>query len=290
MVQAIGIAATQVTGLREMFGSHTKSFHPGRAAQSGLLAAMLAQGGYTSSEDAIGAKRGWAAVVGAGQADLPWSLEKWLGIADGGSDVGLASRKEGEKKGRWEVLRNSFKPFPCGIVIHPIIDACVQIHNDMTNQGLQVQDITTVHARVHPLVLELTGKREPKDGLEGKFSVYHGAAIGLIYGRGMPSEYEDSVVQDASVVAIRDKVQAKADEKMFADETYVKVTMNDGAVLKKHVQHAVGSLEIPMDDEMLKKKFMDQCREILGAWTENASEMCWSIESLDDVSKLSPCI
>ena len=74
---AIGIAATQVTGLREMFGSHTKSFHPGRAAQNGLLAAMLAQNGYESSEEALEAKRGWANVVGSTKDDIPKSLEKW---------------------------------------------------------------------------------------------------------------------------------------------------------------------------------------------------------------------
>jgi len=74
---AIGIAATQVTGLREMFGSHTKSFHPGRAAQNGLLAAMLAQNGYESSEEALEAKRGWANVVGSTKDEIPKSLEKW---------------------------------------------------------------------------------------------------------------------------------------------------------------------------------------------------------------------
>ncbi|KAJ5461402.1 uncharacterized protein N7458_002954, partial [Penicillium daleae] len=60
---AIGLAATQVTGLREMFGSHTKSFHLGRAAQNGLLAAVLAAEGFTSSTSALEAKRGWANVV-----------------------------------------------------------------------------------------------------------------------------------------------------------------------------------------------------------------------------------
>lgn len=60
-----------------MFGSHTKSFHPGRAAQNGLLAAMLAQNGYESSEEALEAKRGWANVVGSTKDEIPKSLEKW---------------------------------------------------------------------------------------------------------------------------------------------------------------------------------------------------------------------
>ncbi|PQE31603.1 hypothetical protein CJF32_00010477 [Rutstroemia sp. NJR-2017a WRK4] len=283
---ALGIAATQVVGLREMFGSHTKSFHPGRAAQNGLMAAILAQGGYTSSEQALEAKRGWANVVGATKSDIAESLAKWLGTdssQDQEQTFGLPAK---ERPGRWEILRNSFKPFPCGIVIHPIIDACSQLHRDMGNSRLDAKDIKSVHARVHPLVLELTGKKKPKDGLEGKFSVYHGAAIGLIYGKGTPNQYEDHVVQDPEVIAIRERVDAEADSNLGADEAILTITMKSGKVLEKHVQHAVGSVEVPMDDEMLRQKFEDQCTGILGDSTKDASDACWNIENAIDVAEL----
>ncbi|KUJ13671.1 mmge/prpd family protein-like protein [Mollisia scopiformis] len=279
---AIGVAATQVVGLREMFGSHTKSFHPGRAAQSGLMAAVLAEGGYTSSEQALEAKRGWANVVGVTKPGIAADLDKWLGMNAEASEHGVGLFSAGV--GRWEILRNSFKPFPCGIVIHPIIDASTQIHGDMKTQGLDAQNIKSVHAKVHPLVLELTGKRKPKDGLEGKFSVFHGAAIGLIYGKGTPSEYEDHVVQDAKVIAIRDKVNAESDKSLGADETIVVATMSDGKILERHVKHAVGSLEVPMDDGMLQRKFVDQCAAVLGDRVQAASEICWDIEYAKDVA------
>ena len=277
---ALGIAGTQVIGLREMFGSHTKSFHPGRAAQSGLMAAILAQGGYTSSEQALEAKRGWANVVGVTKPDIAESLEKWLGMdAASPAGVGLGSKDQG----RWEILRNSFKPYPCGIVIHPIIDGCAQLHQELAQLGLDVRDLRAVQAAVHPLVLELTGKRKPKDGLEGKFSVFHGAAIGLIYGKGTPSQYEDQVVRDADVIAVRDKVDAKADDSLAADEAKIVLTMGNGKVLEKHVKHAVGSLEVPMDDEMLHQKFEDQCVSVLGDSVGSASRACWNIENASDV-------
>ena len=277
---ALGVAATQVTGLREMFGSHTKSFHPGRAAQSGLIAAILAQGGYTSSETAIEAKRGWANVVGATKTGIPESLNKWLGMDS--SSVGLVS----EKGGRWEILRNSFKPYPCGIVIHPVIDGCSQLHRDMNAMGLRVADIHSVKARVHPLVLELTGKRKPKDGLEGKFSVFHGGAIGLIYGKGTPSQYEDAVVTDPGVIEVRDKIDCEADTAIRADETRIVLTMRDGRVLEKHVEHAVGSIEVPMDDQMLRQKFEDQCAAVLGGEVKSASAKCWNVEEVGDIGEL----
>ncbi|PCH00143.1 MmgE/PrpD [Penicillium occitanis (nom. inval.)] len=284
---AIGIAATQVIGLREMFGAHTKSFHPGRAAQSGLMAAVMAQGGYTSSLQALEAKRGWANVVGATKStdELQADLDKWLGIGAtiGEQDgVGLPDGATG----RWEILRNSFKPYPCGIVIHPIIDGCSQLHHDLKARGLSGHDVASVHARVHPLVLELTGKPKPRDGLEGKFSFYHGAAIGLLYGKGTPSQYEDSVVQDPEVIAIRDRIQGTADRSLNADETRIVVMINDGQVLEKHVVHAVGSLEVPMNDKALEMKFKDQCMGVLGEKVDTASQECWGIEIVEDVRSI----
>jgi aconitate decarboxylase len=263
-----------------MFGSHTKSFHPGRAAQSGLIAAILAQGGYTSSETAIEAKRGWANVVSATKTSIPESLDKWLGMDS--QSFGLVS----EKGGRWEILRNSFKPYPCGIVIHPVIDGCAQLHRDTNSQGLKVGDIESVKARVHPLVLELTGKRKPRDGLEGKFSVFHGGAIGLIYGKGTPRQYGDDVVMDPEVIEVRDKIDCEADTGIGADETWIVLRMRDGRVMEKHVRHAVGSIEMPMDDQMLRQKFEDQCAVVLGDEVKSASAMCWNVEEVGDIGQL----
>lgn len=284
IVHAIGVAATQVVGLREMFGSHTKSFHLGRAAQAGLMAALLAKEGYTSSEKPLESKRGWASVVGVtkGETEIQGDLAKWTGFG-GKSEVGLAVMGATHGKGRWEILRNSFKPFPCGIVIHPVIDACAQIHQYMEKEGLQAEDIESVHAKVHPLVLELTGKKEPKDGLQGKFSVYHGGACGLIFGKATPSQYDDSVVQDAKVIGVRDRITAVVDQSLGADETVVVVTMKGGKKLEKHVQHALGSMEVPLDEHRLQEKFLDQCQKVLGDGTKAASDALWEIEDVEDI-------
>jgi aconitate decarboxylase len=266
MAHAIGLAAVQVVGLREMFGSDTKSFHPGRAAQSGLMAAILAEQGYTSSLQALESKRGWANVVAGGGTP---KLDQY--IAELGS--------------KWEIERNAFKPFPCGIVCHPAIDGCIQLHSDLHSQDLSIDDIEALTARVHTLVIELTSKRTPKDGLEGKFSVFHGAAIGLLYGKAGPAQYADEVVRDPAVIAVRDKIEAVADEKLLADETYLTVHMKDGRQLEKHVRHAVGSLEVPMTDEQLTSKFVDQAALVLGdAEAKRASDAAWKIGKAGDVA------
>ncbi|KAK7600524.1 hypothetical protein V3481_002057 [Fusarium oxysporum f. sp. vasinfectum] len=235
-----------------MFSSHCKSFHVGRSAQNGLLAAVMAEGGYTSSQGALEAKRGWATVVGTNKPDVLQNLDLRLGTEN---EDGLA----GQSTGRWEILRNNFKPFLCGI---PSAD------------------------RVHPLVLELNGKKTPKDGLEAKFSVYHSGACGLLLGRATPSEYEDHVVLDPSVITIRDRITAKIDRSIAADSAKVSVALENGEVFTKYVEHAVGSRANPLSDAKLQEKFIDGCKSVSIRNAEAVSQRCWELEDVDDMQQL----
>src|SRR3546814_6795128 len=100
-----------------------------------------------------------------------------------------------------------------------------------------------------PLVLELTGKRAPKTGLEGKFSVYHAAACALLRGDGAPTVFTDAVVSLPEVVALRDRVTAVADPGCHEAAVTIEVTFEDGSTLKKHVERAIGSRERPLSNE-----------------------------------------
>ena len=187
----------------------------------------------------------------------------------------------------WEIEANAFKPFPCGIVCHPSDRwRAFSCHQEMVKKGLKAEEIEKVESRVHPLVIELTSKRTPKDGLEGKFSVFHGAAVGLLYGKAGPAQYADEVVQDKTVISIRDKVDATSDKNLAADEVYLTIHFKDGSKLENHVQHAVGSLEVPMSDEQLTEKFVDQAALVLGKDAEQASDAAWEIGEADDVAKV----
>lgn len=263
MAWAFGLAATQPVGLREMFGTMTKSFHPGRSAQNGFTSALLAQKGYTSSEQAIEAKRGWANVLSTSRNydEITENLGK-----------------------SYEISVNSYKPFACGIVIHPTIDGCIQLRNA---EHLKPAAIRSVELRVHHLVLELTGKTAPKTGLEGKFSVYHAAAMAFIDGNGGEKQFSDAAVVDPNVIALRDRIKATVDPTIAPDEVRIKVTLEDGRVIEHHVPHAIGSIARPMSDADLEKKFHDLSDDILGAQrTKELIAQLWNIEQLSDVSKL----
>jgi 2-methylcitrate dehydratase PrpD len=263
MIWALGIAGTQSSGFREMFGTMCKSFHPGRAAQNGLLSAFLAQRDFTSSNRVLEAPRGFAHVMST-QRNFD---EITRGLGDS-----------------FEIALNTYKPFACGIVIHPIIDGCIQLRNEF---DLKAGEIERIDLEVAPLVLELTGKKTPQVGLEGKFSVYHSAAVAIIDGRAGEEEYSDSRVHDCEVVALRDKVGATASGNIAEDECHVTITLKDGRVLKKHVEHAIGSLARPMTDADLDAKFGSLADPVLGVQeASRLRDLCWNIEKLDDVAVL----
>ena len=162
---------------------------------------------------------------------------------------------------RFEIAFNTYKPFACGIVIHPSIDGSVQLRNA---HGLRAADIARIDLRVHSLVLELTGKRTPRSGLESKFSVFHACAAGVVFGRAGEREFSDATVARADVVALRDRVQAHVDDRIDEASADVTVTMNDGSTHHVFVEHAIGSLERPMSDGDLAAKFHDLVDPELG--------------------------
>jgi 2-methylcitrate dehydratase PrpD len=263
---ALGIAASQPIGLREQFGTMTKPFHPGAAARAGLMSALLASHGFTASARALEAPRGLVQVVSDKRA--------WHEASD-------------ELGQRFEISFNTYKPFACGIVIHPSIDACVRLRD----RGVVPEQVERIELRVHSLVLELTGKKEPKDGLQGKFSVYHGCAAGLIYGRAGEAEFSDAVVNDARVVALRNKVQASVDASISEESVRATAVLKDGRRFDVRVDHAIGSLQNPLTDAQLEAKFSSLVAPILGqARAREITQACWSLAGVADVRTLTaPC-
>lgn len=259
---ALGIAASQPVGLREQFGTMTKPFHPGGAARAGLMSALLASQGFTASPRALEAPRGFVQVASDKRA--------WHEVTD-------------ELAQRFEISFNSYKPFACGIVIHPSIDACVQLRD----KGVRPEQVERIELRVHSLVLELTGKKEPKDGLQGKFSVYHGCAVGLMFGRAAEEEFSDAVVTHPDVVALRNRVQATVDDSIDEAAVHVVAVLRDGQRIEVRVEHAIGSLQNPLTDAQLEAKFGSLVAPVLGEAKARAiTAACRTLAAQPDVRTL----
>jgi 2-methylcitrate dehydratase PrpD len=263
MIWALGLAASQPVGLRESFGSMNKSFNPGRAAANGLFAAILAAKNFTSSNEMIEAKRGWANTISTKQ------------------DYKEITEGLGE---RYESLLNTYKPFACGIVMHPAIDAAIQLRYQYQ---LTADQIDIINLRVNPLVLELTGKKAPTAGLEGKFSIYHAVAVAIVEGAAGEKQFSDRAVQDPVIVALRTRVLPVVDPAVKPEQVEMSITLKDGRRLEKSIQHAIGSLEAPMTDHDLESKFTDLSEEILTSeQTRKLISLCWSVEKLSNAGDL----
>jgi len=262
MTWALGMAATQSAGLREMFGSMAKAMHPGRSAQSGYISALLAGNDFTAGLHGLEGPRGFAAVQSPAY-DLDRITARF------GEDFGL--------------LRNTYKPYPCGIVVHPTIDACIQLRD---RHGLRPGAIESVELHVAPLVKDLCNKRELSTALESKFSIYHAAALGLGRGKAGIEDFGDDALADPVLRRLRDATQAVVDARIGEDAVRVKVLLIDGRTVEMLLAQSIGNLARPLSDRQLEQKFRDQSAVIAPAQAEAAIEACWNIDRLERVDSL----
>lgn len=226
---AIGLAASQAAGFRATHGTMTAHFRPGHAARCGVVAALLAEQGFDCTDDALEARGGFIDVFAPGSA--PETALDGLGT-------------------RHAMLENRYKPYPCGIVIHPVIDACLEIREQMTPQAA----IARVRLSVNPVVLSLTGKRRPKTALESHVSVFHWAAVSLLGHAGGLAATEPGCLADPAVVALRETIEAEADPAIGKGEARAEVALTDDRVLYARVVQARGSEARPMTDDELDGK------------------------------------
>lgn len=262
-VHALGLAATQAAGHREQFGAMAKSFHAGKAAANGVLAAQLAARGYTAAPESLEGRRGLFHVMSAR------------------SDPEAVTRELGE---RWEIARNGFKPFACGVVTHPAIDVARRLRE----RGVAADEIERIDLRVHPLVLELCGKRDVATGLEGKFSVSYCVAVMLLEGAARHRQFTDDLAARTDVRELARKVHAVADAGMASTEAVGVCALGDGREVTEHVAAATGTPGNPISDDELRAKFLDLAAPQVGAAV--GEEIVDLVEHLESAASLAPLV
>src|SRR5579862_9384734 len=227
---ALGHAATQSSGLVESLGSMSKSVGVGNSARNGLAGALFAEAGFTAAERAIEGKYGFAAV------------------ASDTVDLGKIGDGLGE---RWEILANAYKPYPCGVVLFPVIDACLELRQRL---GVPAGEIARVLVRGHPLLRERTDRPDVADGRSAKVSLQHSVAAALLQGAAGLAQYSDAAVADPAVQALRAKVSAADDASIPVEAAVVDIVLADGTGLSEHVRDGRGTPGRPMSDFELDTK------------------------------------
>ena len=238
LTYAMGIAATQAAGMQQNRGTMCKSFHAGKAAANGVMAALLAERGFDSTQEIIEGSKGFCRIY---------------------SDTAAPERLT-EVDG-WLIESNGHKPYACGVVLHPLIDAVIAIRNRFRVDPAEVSEIGL---RVHPLVLSITGVREPSSGLQSKFSTLHAAAVALIDGDAGVAQFSDARARDPAVATLRRKVQPIADGALRRDEAYASIVV-DGHRHEVHIAHASGTADNPMSDAQIEAKFLANAVPAIGA-------------------------
>ena len=229
---ALGLSATQAAGMQQNRGTMSKSFHAGRAASNGILAALMASSGYDSSDEIVEGRRGFSKIYSKNQNyDF---LTKNLG-----SD--------------WIILTNGYKPYACGIVQHPLIDAMITASK---NTNITHDEIEAVDALIHPHTITITGVEDPQTGLKSKFSLKHSAAVGYIDRHAGLSQYSDARAVARDVVLLRQKINPVPKDDFRKDQCEVRVKYKNGNIETVKVEHALGTTKNPVSSDFLVDKFL----------------------------------
>lgn len=264
MTYCLGIASTLASGLRAHRGTGTKALNPAHAAYAGILAAVSARGGLTSSTTAL--------------EDSELGLFATLGVTELSaltSDLGREFR----------MLGSFAKPYPCGVVTHPAVDAILDLAAGLPAQ-LAPSQVEQINLRVHPLALRITGNPTPMNGLEAKFSVYHAVASALLSGQLLPKHFDDEFVLSGEVVAMRNRISVTADDSLTRHEAEVTLVRRTGEPLT-HCAIARGTLDRPMTPSDIESKFRRLTIPLIGeATTDVLIDIVRGLERLPSVAPI----
>lgn len=263
LVDALSLAAAQACGTRSVHGSMAITYVPGVAARDGLVAAYMAQADFTCGAGAIDGRNGLLQVLTGAHDAAP--------ILD---DLGQ----------KFEVLNNTYKPYPCGIVIHPAIDACVAlVHED----GVRHEAIERIEMRVHPDALNLCWRRLPETALDAQVSLFHWVAAALVRGAAGIAEGEQACVSSPAVRALQEQAEATPDPTLRDNQAAVILHLRGGRKVERFTDNAIGSITNPMTDAQLVDKFRALARRSLAAdRVERLLELCLVAPALQDIAEV----
>jgi 2-methylcitrate dehydratase PrpD len=263
VTRTLAIAATQAAGMQQNRGTMGKALHAGKAASNGLLAALLAARGFDGSDEILEGKRGFARIYSA--TSDPERLVEGLGE-------------------RWEIERNGYKPYACGVVLHPLIDAMIALRQQVRLAPEQVAGVELV---VHPAAVRITGVDDPQSGLMSKFSINHAASVAYLDGAAGLVQFTEARATAPDALAFRGKLRIGIDTGFRRDQAAAVLTASDGERFETTVEHATGTAGNPMSDAGLQAKFRGNVEPVLGAARAGSiMQLVWDVDSSADLRPL----
>jgi 2-methylcitrate dehydratase PrpD len=258
---ALGIAASQSGSIVENLATAAKNIGVGNAARNGILAARFAACGYRAAPLAIEGPLGWARAMG--------------------DEAVLAEITEGLGQ-RWEVARNTYKPYAAGIVFHAVIDACLELRERLGNAVTRIKSVTVAG----DALLLARGDRIVRNERDTRVSIHHCAVIALLLGRADVADFDMPAVQDPALAALRAKVVAECDANLPRGAARVTITLADGSTHQQYVEHPRGSAKRPLSDAELAAKY--RANAALGGTTADVEAQITALWALDKSASITP--
>lgn len=260
-VWALGSAATQSGGLCECLGWPAKSVSVGNAARNGLLAALLADKGFSGPAEPIAGAQGFLAAMN--------EPPNWPALTD----------RLGET---WEVTENSLKPYPAGFVIHPVLDCAL----DWRRQNPDAE-VARIAIRGNPLLLQRTDRPNVATGRESQVSLQHAVAAAVVLGKAGLEQFTDACVNHPEVRAMRQRIEVASDPAISTIAAEVDVWTADGKKDSVSTKAARGSTANPLTDSDIERKLIDEAR----SWRADHDvrpliDAVWTLDKSGDVSTL----
>ncbi|HEY0287449.1 MAG TPA: MmgE/PrpD family protein [Pseudomonas sp.] len=260
---ALGNASAQSSGLVETLGSAAKSIGVGNAARNGLLSALLAQDGFKGPQYPLEGERGFLNVMG----DKP----DYAQIIDGFGE-------------RWALSANTYKPYPCGVVLNPVIEACLQLSRD---RSWLLEDITRVELTGHPLLRQRTDRPNIQAGRESQVSAQHAVAVSLATGKAGLAEFSDAAVADSRLRALYPLLHFIDDADYAVESAQVRLFFRSSETLSRTIDMSLGSLGAPLSDRFLENKLRELAEYGGSASTpQPLIDALWALQQSDDVSSV----
>jgi 2-methylcitrate dehydratase PrpD len=257
LVSALGTASTQSSGLCECLGMPAKSVSVGNAARNGLWSALLAEKGFDGPAEPLAGRQGFYNALG----DEP-NLSR---VTDG----------LGES---FEIMATSYKPYPCGFVIHPVLDRVLDWRRDNPTA-----EVTRIVVRGNPLLAHRTDRPDISTGRESQVSLQHAVAASLVHGVAGLDQFTDACVGDPRVQALRRKVEVVRDASFSTIAAAVEITTSDGVTHRLSQMAARGSDVNPMSDRDLEQKLKTAAGSLD---VTPLIDAVWKLEVSTDVSRL----
>jgi 2-methylcitrate dehydratase PrpD len=263
IANAIGIAASQSSGLVENLPTSARNIQVGNAAKNGVFASLMAERHWDSALTTLEGVNGWAHAMG----DI---------LDPGKLLLNLGSH--------WELLSNTYKAYPCGVVIVPVIDACLNLQ---VKNMFNISDIERITVTGNPLLLSRADRPTVTDERVAKVSLHHACAVALYYKKAGINEFSQHTVMQPFIESLRNKVSTKSNDLMPVSTANVQIQLSDGRILDETVSSPLGGIDNPLSDKDIENKFTSLLDfSNLKLNSTSLIDAIWNIEKISNIQSL----